>query len=115
MKTIWERLSGRDARVGFYLEENNVLFEYSRPFDTNTWEWTYARCSFLRDDFEECIKALEHSKKCEVTGTHGEKLKLRVLPRRTLMLELWGEQTNNIVIKDLGIGPSRLHVQPTKH
>jgi hypothetical protein len=115
VKTIWEKRSGKDRRVGFYLKENSVLFEYSRPFDTKTWEWAYARGCFLREDFEECIEALEHGVQCEVTGTHGEKLKLSVSPRRTLRLELWAGQTGNVVIPDLGIGPSRLRIQRTGH
>lgn len=110
MKTIWERQSGRDERVGFYLENDKVLFEYSRPFDTNTWEWSYAKGCFPRNEFEECIESLEHTAASEVTGTHGETLKLSVSPSRILSLELWAGLTGNVVISDLGIGPSRLRI-----
>ena len=108
MKTLVEKRSRKHTRFGFYLVEDQVLFECSRPLDTDTWEWTSAKSYFRRSDFERGTRTLDHDRKCEITGTRGETLRLKVLPKGTVTLELWGGGTNNLVIADLGIRPAAL-------
>ncbi len=113
MKTLAEVRRTKHTHFGFYLTDDEVLFEYSGPFDLNTDEWVSVSGKFSRVDFARGIKMLESESECEVTGTQGERLQLRAQPTGTMALELWGGYGNNIVIPELGISASDLRLDST--
>lgn len=110
MKPLAEIRRSKHAHFGFYLIEDEVLFEYSGPFDLDTDEWVSVGGRFSRAEFARGIKMLEDESECELTGTRGERLRLRTQPTGTIKLELWGGYGNNIVIPDLGMSPLDLRL-----
>ena len=113
MKTLAEVKRTKHTHFGFYLTNDEVIFEYSGPFDLNTGEWVSISGKFSRADFVRGIKMLESESECEVTGTQGERLRLRAQPTGTMELDLRGGYGNNIVIPESGISPSDLRLDPT--
>jgi hypothetical protein len=113
MKTPAELRRSKHTHFGFHLDKDEVIFEYSGPFDLDTGEWVSVSGKFSRADFARGIKMLESESECEVTGTQGERLRLRAQPTGTMALDLWGGYGNNIVIPNLGMSPSDLRLDST--
>ena len=113
MRTLWEDTSSKHTRFGFYVVDNQVLFEYSGPFDTDTWEWISAKTYFRRLDFERGIEALDQGREYEMTGIGGEKLRLGLLPTGTVSLALHTGHTDGLTIADLGVRPACLRLSQT--
>jgi len=113
MKTLWEDASDARTRLGFYVVDDKVLFEYSRPFDTDTWEWSSAKAYFRRPDFELGIEILDQTQECEIIGIGGEKLQLCLLPSGSVSLTLRTDRANGLTIADLRVKPVSLKLNRT--
>jgi hypothetical protein len=113
MKTLAELRRSKHTHFGFYLTDDEVLFEYSGPFDLNTGEWVSVSGKFSRADFARGIEMLEDKSECEMTGTRGERLQLRAQPTGKMALESWGGYGNNIMIPESGISASELRLDST--
>ncbi len=113
MKTLVEVRRTKHTHFGFYLSNDEVKFEYSGPFDLDTGEWISASGNFSRADFARGIKTLESESECEITGTQGERLRLRAQREGKMELDLRGGYGNNIIIPESGISPSDLRLDST--
>lgn len=110
MRTLVEVRRNQHTHFGFYVGKDEVKFEYSGPFDLDTGEWVSAIGNFSKSDFTRAIKTLESKSKCEITGTQGERLRLRAKRKGKMELDLRGGYGNNITISESDISPSALRL-----
>jgi hypothetical protein len=87
---ISEAVPSKNTHLRFHIALENVVFEYSGPFDTDTGEWIDSRAHFPLAGFQSCIDALSRMPKAEVAGTNGENLRFARRPDGTMDLILTG-------------------------
>ncbi len=95
MRSISEAVPGKNTHLKFYTALDNVVFEYSGPFDSDTEEWIESCAHFPLAGFLSCIDLLNKSSEAEVAGTRGENLRFRRKPDGTMDLTLTGSKDGN--------------------
>jgi len=109
MQALWRMKKDSESVVGFFFDNEQVMFDYSIPFDRNTGERSNTRGWFSTSEFARCMKALQADHKGEMKSSNGGTLELKRTPGGGVTLSFWtGGYALNVGMLDLRATPEEL-------